>query len=165
MTDQASTPVPQPHPNLEPLLALAGTWRGKGWGEYPTIKPFEYDDEFTFEPLAGPFFRIRQSTWIDGKPRHQEVGFLRVIGGPKVEVVMSLATGQAENGSGQYAIEGDTLRVTTEAGVVNTPSAINVKSIVREFLVRGDELEYTLAMAAVGQEMDVHLSGRLTRVK
>ena len=43
------------HPDLNPLAWLVGTWRGKGRGEYPTIEPFEFEQEVVFNHDGRPF--------------------------------------------------------------------------------------------------------------
>lgn len=59
---------------LDPHLArLVGTWRGDGFGCYPTIADFTYTDEITFTDIGKPFLHFVQRTWIKGEPRHTEV--------------------------------------------------------------------------------------------
>ena len=42
----------EPHPDLEDLRFLLGTWRGEGAGGYPTIGSFRYGEEMIFEDVG-----------------------------------------------------------------------------------------------------------------
>lgn len=74
----------QPRPmneNLKPLNWLVGTWLcEKGKGEYPTIEPFPYGEEITFESVGQPILNYSAKTWDpkDGRPMHIDRGFLRI---------------------------------------------------------------------------------------
>lgn len=153
------------HDSVAHLAPLIGTWRGDGRGEYPTIRSFDYTDEWEFTATPGkPFVRFIERTWdADGLPKHTEVGYLRCSAPGAVEIVAALPTGQAECGSGSVET-GSRLVIATEAAVLNTDAAKRVDQIVRRFTVEADGLAYRMEMAAVGVGLTLHLTATLRRV-
>lgn len=153
------------HPALAHLAGLVGTWRGQGHGEYPTIREFDYTDEWQITDVGKPFLFFVERTWnADGAPMHTETGYLRAPTADTVEIVAALPTGQSEIGMGVCAASDELLAVSTDAEVRNTPTAKRVDRIVRRFDVRGDTLDYEMEMAAVGQGLTLHLRSTLQRV-
>ena len=152
------------HPNLEPIAALIGTFRGPGSGEYPTIDSFEYTEEVTFTDIGKPLLAYAQRTWaLDGRPLHVETGYLRVPSGDRVEFVLAQPTGQTELAEGTLTPELDGFSMELRSRVVNAASAKLVDQTVRRLQLRGTELTTTFAMAAVGVPLNHHLSSLLTR--
>lgn len=155
------------HPNLEPLADLVGTWAGPGHGEYPTITAFDYREELTFQDVGKPFLKYQQLTWAadDGRPMHTEVGFLRVVGGDRVEFVLAQPTGQTESAEGTLAVVDGAVVVELAARVINTATAKQVDATVRRYRLSGEVLETSFDMAAVGQPLIRHLTSTLSRVR
>lgn len=163
---------PELHPDVVPFAALLGTWAGEGEGRYPTIEPFAYREEITFTAVPGkPFLAYRQATVrLDtGLPAHAEAGYLRGVGGGRAELVMAHPTGLAELSEGEASTTDDGdgdgglvlhLRSTTIAA---TPTAKDVRSVERTFTLTAGTLTYDLAMAAVGQPHQHHLTATLHR--
>ena len=153
-------------PNLEPLAPLLGRWVGRGRGHYPTIADFEYLDSWLFLDVGKPFlhFAERTSHPVTGARLHTEAGYLRVPTPGVLEIVSAIPTGQAEQGAGTLTADEGVLVLETDAGVTNTPAAKLVERIVRRFRVEGDELRYTMTMAAVGLPSTPHLEAVLRRV-
>jgi hypothetical protein len=151
-----------PHPEIEPLAALLGTWRGEGAGEYPTISPFRYGEEVRFWHVGKPFLAYAQRTWSldDDRPLHGETGYWRAKPGGVVEVVLAHPTGIVEVQEGHQDGGRIELHSTTTAG---TATAKQVTALRRVFELSGDRLAYTLAMAAVGQPLQHHLAAELHR--
>ncbi len=150
------------HPDLEAVRFLLGRWEGRGKGNYPTIEPFEYLETVWFE--AGPkkpWVAYRQATKdaLSGEPLHAEYGYLRVLPGHRLEMVIAQPTGIAEIHTG--TVEGTHIHL--RAGRVEiTPGAKEVTDVERHLTVDGDQLSYRLSMAAVGHELQQHLTATLT---
>jgi hypothetical protein len=154
------------HPDVEALRPLLGRWTGEGGGHYPTIDAFKYREDVTFGHVGKPFLAYRQATVrLDtGQPSHAEVGYLRGVGGGRIELVLAHPTGVAEVAEGEVVEEdgGLTLRLVSVA-VAGTATAKEVTALARTITVTGDTLHYDLAMSAVGQPLQPHLSATLHR--
>jgi len=155
-----------PHVDLSSLAFLLGAWDGGGRGEYPTIEPFDYDEEIAFEHVGDPFLLYRQSSWLssDRTPLHFERGFLRP-GADVGEVELSLAhpLGLAEIAHG--TVDGTSIDLSTDEGgiVGRTRSGSAVRSLVRQYRVQRDIMTYELFMEMDGTPMSIHLRGTLRR--
>jgi hypothetical protein len=153
----------QVHDDIEDLRFLLGKWRGSGEGVYPTIEPFSYTEEITFTAGPGkPFVAYTQRTWRagTGEPLHSEAGYVRGFGTDAVELVIAQPTGIAEVHSG--VLRGTSL--VFEGAAFTTATARSVSATRREIDVDGNVLEYRLAMEAVEQPLQHHLSASLRRV-
>ena len=155
------------HPEIAALAPLLGTWAGEGDGRYPTIEPFRYREEVVFGHVGKPFLAYRQATVrLDtGMPAHAEAGYLRGVGGGRIELVLAHPTGIAELAEGTVEAAtpaGLTVRLSSVA-VRGTSTAKDVASVERTIVVEGDVLRYELAMAAVGQPHQHHLAAELHR--
>lgn len=143
-----------------------GTWAGHGTGVYPTIQPFDYDEEVTFGHAGKPFLVYKQRTTSsdDGRALHAETGFVRVPWPGKVEWVLAHPNGITEIQEGELSIHGTVIEMQMNATTIGlTESAKEVTALSRSIRVEGDELRYTLRMAAVGQWLQEHLTAKLHR--
>jgi hypothetical protein len=153
-----------PHPDLAPLVFLLGTWRGGGSGDYPTIDPFRYGEEMTFEHVGDPFLLYTQASWLDDDetPLHFERGFLRPGVEPGgVELVLAHPLGLTEVAHG--GVEGTALELSSEGAVARTHTGAAVTGLTRRYEVEGDRMRYRVAMAMDATPMSWHLTGELTR--
>jgi hypothetical protein len=157
---------PTLHPDVVGLACLPGTWSGEGEGVYPTVEPFRYRETIVFGHVGKPFLSYRQATinLATGLPSHAEVGYLRGVGDGRVELVLAHPTGVAElaEGTVEPADDGITLQLRSTS-VAGTATAKEVLRLERRIEVAGDILGYDLAMAAVGQEHQHHLTAELHR--
>jgi THAP4-like, heme-binding beta-barrel domain len=153
---------PQPHPDVEPLAFLLGTWRGGGVGGYPTMEPFRYGEEMTFEHVGDPFLLYAQRSWADdGAPLHLERGFLRPGGSGRVELTLAHPLGLTEVAEGE--LEGTDLRLASRS-VGRTATGSPVAAVRRRYRARGDELTYELDLELDAVPMTRHLQATLRRV-
>lgn len=157
------------HDDLKPLADLLGSWAGEGGGHYPTIESFRYREEISFGHVGKPFLSYRQATVnLDtGVPAHAEAGYLRAVGGGRVELVLAHPTGVAELAEGLVTrgpSDGRCRLHLATTTVATTATAKEVTSIERSLEVTGDTLRYDLYMAAVGQPHQHHLAATLHRV-
>ncbi len=154
---------PEPHPDLAPLRFLLGIWRGEGKGEYPTLEPFAYGEEMTFEHVGDPFLLYAQRSWStdDGAALHFERGFVRPGGPGRVELTLAHPLGLAEVAEG--SLDGTSFAVETGAiGRTRTGSA--VVAARRRYRVDGDVMTYEMDMEMDRVPMARHLRGTLRRV-
>lgn len=147
---------------LEPVAHLIGTWRGSGEGSYPTIDDFAYTEEVEFGHVGKPFLSYVQRTRdaTTGLPLHAESGYLRAGESGELELIIAQPSGITEIHDGR--IEDGTITFRS-ASVAVSASAKSVTDVVRIITVEGDELRYTVDMAAVGQQLQHHLAATLLR--
>jgi THAP4-like, heme-binding beta-barrel domain len=161
-----SAAPPPLHDALVELAFLLGEWRGPGHGEYPTIAPFDYVETVVFAHSGKPFIAYTQRT-VDrttGLPLHAEAGYLRRPRAAIVELVIAQPSGIVEVQEGTIDLGAHGARFELRSRVVAaTTSAKRVDTVERSIVVDGDELHYTLRMAAVGQPLQHHLEATLRR--
>jgi hypothetical protein len=151
-------------PEVEPLVFLLGVWRGSGFGGYPTVESFSYEEELEFANVGKPYLTYRQRSWLlrdgDRLPSHMEFAFWRPQPGGSVEVISAHPNGVAEIEMGRV----DGSRVTLRSlRLVRSPSAKEVVRLERDFVVGDDTLVYDVRMEAVGKVLCPHLHAELLR--
>lgn len=157
--------VPDLHPGIAALAPLLGDWSGSGTGDYPTMAPFAYTEDVTFGHNGKPFLTYTQRTRSDeGLPLHAETGYLRLASPHRVELMLAHPTGITEIDEGTLTEQDGRLVIDVHSTTVGlTSSAKDVMALRRSITVSGDELHYTLLMAAVGQPLVHHLTATLHR--
>ncbi len=151
------------HPVCAPLAFLLGTWQGTGAGIYPTIEDFSYIEEASFAHVGKPFVAYGQKTRDadTGLPLHAEAGYLRPQGDGRVELVLVQPSGIVELLEG--TVEGSTVQLASTA-VLGTASAKPVTATERRIWLDGDVLRSSVAMAAVGRELQHHVVSEMYRL-
>src|SRR6202012_4679813 len=170
MTDNGA---PEEPPAIAPLSFLLGRWEGAGIGGYPTIESFRFGQEVTFGHNDKPFLIYHSRTWkLDeegniGVPLGTESGFGRPRPDSQVEVMLAHPTGIVEIYLGE--ISGTRIEMATDV-VARTATAKEVTAghrlygLVGQGAPGGQDLAYAYDMAAMGQELQPHLSAQLKRV-
>jgi hypothetical protein len=146
------------------LAFLLGTWRGHGTGGYPTMTPFEYGEELTFDHVGDAFLTYVQRSWLlaDGSPLHFERGFLRPgAGDGEVELTLGHPLGLTEVSEGRL-VDGELTLATTAVG--RTGTGMPLVCLVRRYRIDGDRMHYELDMATEATPMTRHLTGELGRI-
>ncbi len=154
------------HPDIKDLAPLLGAWTGRGAGTYPTIEPFDYFEDVVFTHVGKPFLVYMQTTRgvADGLPMHAETGYLRVPQPGRVELVLAHPSGVTEIEVGTYSVGAERISMELSSTAIGlAPTAKEVTALSRSFRIDGDELSYSLRMAAVGQPLQDHLAAVLHR--
>jgi THAP4-like, heme-binding beta-barrel domain len=157
----------EPHPDVARLGFLLGRWEGAGVGGYPTIESFRFGQEIEFTHNGKPYLIYTSQTWrLDdegniGVPLARESGFWRMQANDEVEVLLAHPTGITEIYLGQ--VSGTRVEMATDV-VARTATAKEVTAGRRLYGLVGEDLAWAYDMAAVGQELQPHISGQLKRV-
>jgi hypothetical protein len=152
---------------LVPVAWLVGRWEGAGVVGYPTMESVQFGQEIVFEHVGKPHLAYRSRSWLldaDGhpvRPLAGESGYWRPQPDGQLEVTMAHPTGYAEVWVG--TVEGTRVEMRTDV-VARTSTAKEYTAGHRLYgLVEGDLL-WAFDMAAVGQQLQPHASGRLKKV-
>lgn len=150
------------HPALEPVAWLFGRFVGTGHGDYPTIDPFEYREEVTVTHAGTPVASYRQRTWhpVTGSPMHGEVGYLRLPGSGRIELVVAHTFGIVEVQEG--TVEATRLEVGSR-GLLGSSTAKQVSRVRRSWVLEDDTLRTDLWMAYAEVPETHHLAATLVR--
>jgi hypothetical protein len=155
---------PALHDDLQPLAFLLGTWHGHGSGGYPTIEPFDYEEEMRFDHVGDTFLLYQQSSWspADGGPIHFERGFLRPGEPGRLEFTLAHPIGLTEVAEG--TLDGTAFELTSTA-VGRTTTGLSTTAVIRRYRVDGDVMHYRTDMATDDTAMALHLEAELRRVE
>ncbi|AKU15684.1 FABP family protein [Luteipulveratus mongoliensis] len=154
-------------PALAPLAWLVGHWEGTGVVGYPTIESATFAHEITCSHDGRPFLEWHSHTWLlDEKgervrPLATELGFWRPLPDGEVELVLSHATGIVELYYGRTSPA--KVELSTD-GVIRSPHAKEYAAGSRLYGLVNSNLMWAMDMAAMGQQLQSHLSGELKRV-
>lgn len=146
--------------------AIAGQYKGKGRGQYPTIDSFEYDETIKFTLSTKGFLVYSQSSSnpIDRTPMHSECGYLRVMNDLSVELLISQPTGISEVATGTALVKSDgAIEIRVDSLPSTTPTAKLVTRVARRYCFDAWGMRYELDMAMENVEMTLHLVASLTR--
>lgn len=157
--------IPEP---LRPLAWLIGRWEGVGVVGYPTIEEAQFGQEIEVSHDGRGFLKWESRAWIldassGEKVRNAAVesGYWRPLENGEVELLLVHPTGILELYYG--TIEPARIQLKTD-GVLRSPGAKEYNAATRMYGLVDSQLFWAMDMAAVGQELQSHLSARLTRV-
>lgn len=157
--------IPEP---LRPLAWLIGRWEGVGVVGYPTIEEAQFGQEIEVSHDGRGFLKWESRAWIldastGEKVRNAAVesGYWRPLENGEVELLLVHPTGILELYYG--TIEPARIQLKTD-GVLRSPGAKEYNAATRMYGLVDSQLYWAMDMAAVGQELQSHLSARLTRV-
>lgn len=152
--------------SFEQLRRLHGVWRGRGRGQYPTIEPFEYDEESRFE-FDGryPLIHFEQRTILgNGEPGHWESGFIRVAEDGEVEISTAQAGGRVEVIRGPLEVTESGFRLDLQSVALGHDERLIRTG--RVLALTGDQLDYEMKMATRTTDVPqwlTHLTAALQR--
>ena len=153
---------------LRPLAWLIGRWEGAGVLGYPTIESAHFGQEVEVTHDGRGFLKWESRAWIldseNGakvRPAAVESGFWRPQPDGEVELLLVHPTGILEMYYG--TMEPARIQLKTD-GVMRSPRAKEYNAATRMYGLVDSQLMWAMDMAAVGQELQSHLSATLKRV-
>lgn len=158
--------LPEP---IRPLAWLLGRWEGAGVVGYPTIESQHFGQEIEVTHDGRGFLKWESRAWIldseNGakvRPAAVESGFWRPLEGGEVELVLAHPTGIVELYYG--TMEPAKIDVKTD-GVLRSPRAKEYNAASRMYGLVESQLMWVMDMAAMGEELQSHVSATLKRVE
>ncbi len=131
------------------LAVLAGSWRGSGVGDYPTIDRFEYDETLRFEldPGRSLIHYEQRARLKNGEPSHWESGFLRWLEDGTIELSSAQNGGRVEVLQGLLVDAADPAGLRLELDSIllgHDPRPVRTRRVIE---VHGHRLSYVMGMA------------------
>jgi hypothetical protein len=150
---------------LRPLAWMIGRWEGAGVVGYPTMESLNFGQEVICGHDGRYFLEWQSHTWLldqetgeKVRPLATEFGFWRPLeNGRDVELVLAHPMGIVEMYYG-------TMEPARTDSVVRSPLAKEYNAGTRLYGLVESQLFWAMDMAAVGQELQSHVSAQLKRV-
>jgi len=154
---------------LRPLAWMIGRWEGAGVVGYPTIESVNFGQEIVCSHDGRGFLEWQSHTWLldpetgeKVRPLATELGFWRPQEDMReVELLLAHPTGFVEMYYG--SMEPAKVGLRTD-GVMRSPHAKEYNAGTRLYGLVESQLFWVMDMAAVGQELQSHVSAQLKRV-
>jgi hypothetical protein len=149
---------------VAPLLArFLGTWRGSGSGSFPTMEPFDFEEEIRFLDVGSRDLAYLQRAWRANTDEvlHAEAGMWRATDeGQLTAMIAQPRTAEVSEGT---IVDGAVTLQSISIGKSEPPSKL--AAVGRTYRIEGDELVWEMQMATQAvPELTHHLTGRLRRV-
>ncbi|XP_075220301.1 peroxynitrite isomerase THAP4-like [Lycorma delicatula] len=160
----------QPRPlneAIKPISWLLGKWVSEdGKGEYPSIKPFNYCEEITFESYGQPLIHYTAKSWhpIEKKPMHFESGFLRIQPGTNnlaFMVAHNFGLTTLEEG---FVSENEIVLESKSIARMNFAKEPGVKKIARIFKLTDEKLVQVLKLETNNTSLEDHTLATYKRI-
>ena len=157
-------------PALAPLAWLIGRWEGAGVVGYPTMESVQFGQELVVSTDGRPFLEWHSHTWLldeqgrQVRPLATELGFWRPVEGGEIELLLSHNTGIVEMYVGRRDPAKPVIELATD-GVLRSPAAKEYSAGKRLYGLVESQLMWVMDMAAVGQDLQSHVSATLKRVE
>ncbi|VEN46271.1 unnamed protein product [Callosobruchus maculatus] len=150
----------QIHESLNPLKWLIGTWKSvSAKGAYPTISPFTYCEEISFESIGQPMLNYTSKSWHPekGNPMHLESGYLRIFPGSKISFMVAHNFGLTTLEEG--TVQGNTVQLKSkQISRMTHAKEPAVTEVQRDYkLNENGQLEMVMCMATSKTPMTEHL--------
>ena len=147
---------------LAPFLAWLGVWEGEGTGRW-SEPPFRYRERLALQAVPGrAVISWDQRTEVlgTGELSHSERGYLRLLPGGEVELVLAIPAGYTEIQVGR--LEGGRLDLSPRVLGV-TPAARRLDRVGRRLQLEGAELMHEVLIAVGEVDPAPHVLSRLRR--
>jgi hypothetical protein len=154
---------------LRPLAWMIGRWEGAGVVGYPTIESVNFGQEVECRHDGRGFLEWHSHTWLldqetgeKVRPLATELGFWRPQEDMReVELLLAHPTGVVEMYYG--SMQPAKVELKTD-GVMRSPHAKEYNAGTRLYGLVESQLFWVMDMAAVGQQLQSHVSAQLKRV-
>ena len=149
------------HEAIKPIAWLIGKWKNiTGEGFYPTIEPFTYCDEITFESIGQPLLNYMAQSWdpIQTKPLHLERGFLRIKPGTNQIAFMvahNIGVTSIEEGEANECEMRCQSTQISSMSFVRDPHVCSLQRLIK--MNKDGNLEINLFMETVNTPLTQHL--------
>lgn len=140
-----------------------GLWEGEGRGLWDADPPFRFREALALEAIPErALIRLTQRTTVGDSTElsHSEVGFLRLLPGLQVELVVAIPAGYVEVHTGR--LEGGVLELSPQT-LAATPTARPVRVVRRRLALADGTLHHTVGIAVKDEEIAPHVESWLRR--
>ncbi len=153
---------PQVQALLAPFRSWLGVWEGEGMGRW-SDPPFRYRERLALQAVpdrAVVSWDQRTEVLGTGELSHSERGYLRLLPGGAVELVLAIPAGYTEIQVGRL-LGG---RLDLSPGILGvTPAARRLDRVGRRLQLEGPELVHEVLIAVGGEDPAPHVISRLRR--